>query len=252
MMRSLTFTIEFVATTLFSLAVTGYTPIDALTLNLNATNATYLSDLAKHEYIIWPQDGRNQILTDKTTSSIKVLVWPNPVWEYVTLYDGLIWWMTNCTFETASKIGNLPGVGRAISCPWQIKPNRDQVADIELNSPVEIDADQPVTAGGESNDGPSQTIKAGSTASLYQFDKRDAVFTTQVQAPTDLRVLSQPSANPNLAAFGNYVYEDTGGEGITIYHIERGIDPTHLVCVDRHLPFPAHDSNPERFEEFSH
>ena len=45
---------------------------------------------------------------------------------------------------------------------------------------------------------------------------------------SELRILSQPSGQPDLNRFPNYVYEDGAGEDSFIYHAEMGINGDHI------------------------
>lgn len=114
-MKSFLVTICLWVTSLRCLLVIGCTPpapfgLDSYSNATEATNLAYFAIL--HEYIIWPKDGKDRALTDETTPLIQQLVLPNPVWPYVTLYDGLVWWMVNCSLGAAYTICLLPGVRR--------------------------------------------------------------------------------------------------------------------------------------------
>ena len=62
------------------------------------------------EYVIWPVDGKNKTLCDAVTIRIEAVVEPAPVYHYITLYDELVWWHTNCTKTQALQIKDINGV----------------------------------------------------------------------------------------------------------------------------------------------
>ncbi|KAB5511583.1 peptidase S8/S53 domain-containing protein, partial [Coniochaeta sp. 2T2.1] len=67
---------------------------------------------------------------------------------------------------------------------------------------------------------------------------KDAVaaqYSTQSAAPTELVSLSQPSGDPDITLFNNYVSDARQGNNTFIYHIEHGVDFLGLSQVP-HLP----------------
>ncbi|KAL8866101.1 MAG: hypothetical protein Q9174_006492 [Haloplaca sp. 1 TL-2023] len=59
-------------------------------------------------------------------------------------------------------------------------------------------------------------------------------YGTQIRpTATELRVISQPSGDPNVARYPNYVYEANRGRDSFIYHAEMGINENHLEFSGR-------------------
>lgn len=61
-------------------------------------------------------------------------------------------------------------------------------------------------------------------------EKRDGTILTQQDALDDLKLVSQ-ARGARLAELPGYSYDSRGGQGITVYVIDTGINPNHPVSV---------------------
>ncbi|KAL8913499.1 MAG: hypothetical protein Q9171_001687 [Xanthocarpia ochracea] len=60
-------------------------------------------------------------------------------------------------------------------------------------------------------------------------------YSTQYSpAATELRVISQPSGDPDLSKYSNYVFPSLAGRDTFIYHVEMGINADHDEFRDRY------------------
>jgi len=60
--------------------------------------------------------------------------------------------------------------------------------------------------------------------------KRDGTIHIQPNPPEDLKLFSQ-ARGASLSALTGYVYDSMGGQGVTVYVIDTGLNPQHSVSV---------------------
>lgn len=60
--------------------------------------------------------------------------------------------------------------------------------------------------------------------------KRDGIIRMQRGAREELKMFSQPMGVP-LSSLPGYAFDSKGGLGITVYVIDSGINPDHLVSM---------------------
>ena len=61
------------------------------------------------EYIIYPVNGLDPAIKD-TQSALEKLQGSAPVVPYTSLYDGVTYWLTNCTATQSETLGGVQGV----------------------------------------------------------------------------------------------------------------------------------------------
>ena len=61
--------------------------------------------------------------------------------------------------------------------------------------------------------------------------KRDGNILMQHDARDELKIFSQARGARSLAGLPGYAYDSRGGQGITVYVIDTGINPGHPVSV---------------------
>ncbi len=62
-----------------------------------------------NEYIIYPRNGLDHA-TNATQAVLQKVQGAAPVVPYVSLYDGVIYWLTNCTATQSLQLGAITGV----------------------------------------------------------------------------------------------------------------------------------------------
>ena len=77
-------------------------PCVVSSLVLVASHSANAQPEVRDEYIIWPTDPFNEVQNAITIQFIRDVVEPNFVYKYESLYDGIVWWLANCTVSMAS------------------------------------------------------------------------------------------------------------------------------------------------------
>lgn len=85
---------------------------------------------------------------------------------------------------------------------------------------------------------PSRRMRRSATdRTIHSVSKRDEILVKDDKAPPELRLVSQPQSQPDLDLdkLQNYVYDDKGGQGVTVYVIDSGVNLNHPVSCFQHL-----------------
>ncbi|KAG9237195.1 peptidase S8/S53 domain-containing protein [Amylocarpus encephaloides] len=150
-------------------------------------------------YLVFARDGKNKNETDKTQKFLQKLVGaenvPPPfIWQNELRF----WTIHDITDAQRDQAGKNPGIKT-------VEPNT--VAKKTLKPPPR--RSPPL----------SSPVPELSKVKV----KRDIVYSTQVNAVSELVALSQPSTVPILGDLKNYVYEGKGGKNSFVYHVEEGV-----------------------------
>jgi hypothetical protein len=94
---------------------------------------------------------------------------------------------------------------------------------VDLPLPVER-LEAPTNASGGTSSSPSGCPPENCSR------KRDGSILMQEHAPVDLKIYSQVRGAP-LSSLPGYTYDARGGRGITVYLIDSGINPNHVVSL---------------------
>ena len=82
---------------------------------------------------------------------------------------------------------------------------------------------------GEDPEQDDDTITSSATPTGYY--KRARALATQVNAVSELRILSQPTTVPDITKLPNFVFEDDPGKDIYLYLIDSGVNTSPFVSV---------------------
>lgn len=170
----------------------------------------------EEEDIIYPRNGLDQqMVTSLHRDIISLAIKEHEV--YASQCDPSIppvFWLALLTVEGSQTLKQHQFVSRSFLrnlCTI----DRQQVEDIEPN----------VVAGGPA--GLSEPLSAPLQAATASYS------TQSMPSATELRVTSQPSGDPNLDSYRDYVYESDAGKDTFIYHAEVGINAEHDDFRDR-------------------
>ena len=63
----------------------------------------------------------------------------------------------------------------------------------------------------------------------HVVERAPPTYTSQTQAVTELRILSQPTTVSDLSKLPDYVFDDKAGSGVYIYLLDDGINTAPIV-----------------------
>ena len=86
---------------------------------------------------------------------------------------------------------------------------------------IEVDFGTSETSTAPSSNCPPESCSNG---------KRDGSILVQQNPPDDLKLFSQ-ARGALLSELTGYAYDSRGGRGVTVYTIDTGLNPQHLVSV---------------------
>ena len=90
-----------------------------------------------------------------------------------------------------------------------------------MDRPLEVDLGTSETSTAPSSNCPLESCSNG---------KRDGTILVQQNPPDDLKLFSQ-ARGALLSELTGYAYDSRGGQGVTVYTIDTGLNPQHLVSV---------------------
>ena len=90
-----------------------------------------------------------------------------------------------------------------------------------MDRSLEVDLDTSETSTAPSPDCPPESCSNG---------KRDGTIFVQQKPPEDLKLFSQ-ARGASLSALTGYAYDSMGGQGVTVYIIDTGLNSQHSVSV---------------------
>jgi len=189
---------------------------------------------------LYTSTSTNCPITGNASASVDMLIWPangadlNQVETEVNQYFdnkpptytnytststeiGLLFWIITINNQQACDIAALAGVGNlAAAYTSSSKTNTWQVDSVEVDG---LDPDISY-----------ERVAAPSSRVV----ERDPAFTTQSQAVTELRMMSQPTTVPKLSSLPNYVFDRQAGSDVYIYIFDDGINTTPIVSRLNH------------------